>query len=83
MRASVRTGTPARVARSSLLDSAEPDADGCAFGHLASGWHGLRDDRLLDLGQSANTLKNVGCASLILNAKAISVGHPGHSTVRR
>jgi hypothetical protein len=32
----------------------------------------MRDDRLLDLGQSANTLKNVGCASLILNAEAIS-----------
>ena len=32
------------MTRSYVLDSAEPDADGCAFGHLVSGWHGLRDD---------------------------------------
>ena len=37
----------------------------------------MRDNRLLDLGQSANTPQNVGCASLILYAKAISVRHPG------
>ena len=37
----------------------------------------MRDNRLLDLGQSANMPQNVGCASLILNPEAISVGHPG------
>jgi hypothetical protein len=40
------------------------------------------DNRLLDLGQSANPSQNVGCASLILNAKAISVGHPGGTLLR-
>jgi hypothetical protein len=41
----------------------------------------MRDNRVLDLGQSANTPQNVGCASLILYAKAISV--PPGGTLQR